>query len=114
MIDTKTSPYPTIGYEQFLAYSKIIETAINSAKAEAVNVQFDIKSILFIEFITIATSIDQSEFHVVEIDTFFLLCLADLNRLNIYYNNINNTLIWRKIETSIIFVIRRFEHLFLL
>ena len=38
MIDTETSAYSTAGYGQFLAYSKIIETAINSAKAEAVNV----------------------------------------------------------------------------
>ena len=110
MIDTKTSAYPTIGYEQFLAYSKIIETAINSAKAEAVNVQFDIKSISFIEFITIATPIGQAEFHVVEVDMFFLLCLTDLDRLSVYYNNINNTLIRREIETSIIFIIRRFGH----
>ena len=71
MIDTEASAYLTIGCEQFLAYNKIIETAINSVKTEAVNVQFDIKSISFIKFITIATFIDQIEFYVVKIDTFF-------------------------------------------
>ena len=114
MIDTETSTYSTIDYEQFLIYSKIIETVINLAKVEAVNVQFDIKSISFIKFIIITTSIDQIKFHIIKADTFFLLCLADLDRLNVYYNNINNTLIRKKIETSIIFVIRRFGHFFLL
>ena len=111
MIDTKTSRYSTIDYEQFLAYSKIIETIINLAKIEAVHVQFDMRSISFIKFITITIFISQVEFHVIKINTFFLLCLANFDRLNVYYNNINDTLIQKK---SIISVIRRFEHLFLL
>ena len=113
MIDTKISRYSTIDYKQFLAYSKIIETAINLVKIEVIHVQFDMKSISFIEFIIITTFIDQIEFHVVKIDTFFLLCLADLDRLNVYYNNINNILI-QIYKQLIISVIRRFEHLFLL
>ena len=113
MIDTKISRYSTTNYEQFLTYSKIIETVINLAKIEVVHVQFDIKSISFIKFIIITTSIDQVEFHVVKIDTFFLLCLTDLDQLSIYYNNINNILIQIH-KQLIIFVIRRFGHLFLL
>ena len=111
MIDTEISRYSTIDYEQFLAYSKIIETVINSAKAEIIHVQFDIKSISFIKSIIITISIDQIEFHVIKIDTFFLLCLADFDRLGVYYNNINDILVQKG---SIIFVIRRFGHLFLL
>ena len=114
MIDTKISTYSTIDYEQFLAYNKIIKTIINLIKIEVVYVQFDIKSISFIKFIIITIFIDQIKFHVVEIDTFFLLYLIDFDRLNVYYNNINNTLIRKKTKTSIIFVIRRFEHFFLL
>ena len=111
MIDTEISRYSTTDYEQFLAYNKIIETVINLVKTEAIHVQFDMKSISFIKFIIITTSIDQIKFHVVKIDTFFLLCLVDLDRLNVYYNNINDILIQKK---SITFVIRRFEHFFLL
>ena len=111
MIDTGASRYSTIGYGQFLAYNKITETVINLTKSGAVHVQFDIRSISFIKFIIITTSIDQAEFHVVKIDTFFLLCLADLDRLNVYYNNINDTLIQEESTTS---VICRFGHLFLL
>ena len=93
MIDTEISRYSTIDYEQFLAYSKIIETIINLAKVGAVHIQFDIRLISFIKFIIITISIDQAEFHVVKIDTFFLLCLIDFDQLNAYYNNINDTLI---------------------
>ena len=113
MIDTEISHYLTIDYEQFLAYSKIIETVINSVKAEAIHVQFDIKSISFINSIIITISIDQIKFHVVRVDTFFLLCLVNLDRLNVYYNNINDILIQAH-KQLIIFVICRFEHSFLL
>ena len=113
MIDIKISRYSTTDYEQFLAYSKITETAINSAKAEIIHVQFDIRSISFIKSIIITTFIDQVEFHVIKIDTFFLLCLADLDRLSVYYNNINDTLIQAH-KQLIISVIRRFGHSFLL
>ena len=41
MIDTEISRYSTIDYEQFLAYSKIIEIIINLTKIGAVHVQFD-------------------------------------------------------------------------
>ena len=113
MIDTEISRYSTIDYEQFLAYSKIIETVINSVKTKIIHVQFDIKSISFIKSIIITIFINQIEFHVIKIDTFFLLCLADLDRLNIYYNNINDTLIQAH-KQLIISVIRRFGHSFLL
>ena len=111
MIDTKISRYSTIDYEQFLTYNKIIKTIINSVKTKIIHVQFNIKSISFIKFIIISIFINQIEFHVIRIDTFFLLCLIDFDRLNIYYNNINDILVQKK---SIIFVIRRFEHSFLL
>ena len=111
MIDTKISRYSTIDYEQFLAYSKIIETIINSIKTKIIHVQFDIKSISFIKSIIITIFINQIEFHVIKIDTFFWLYLIDFDRLSVYYNNINDILIQKK---SIIFVIRRFEHSFLL
>ena len=82
-------------------------------KNEVVHVQFNMKSISFIEFIIITIFIDQIKFHVVKIDTFFLLCLVDLNRLNVYYNNINDILIQIH-KQLIISVICRFEHSFLL
>ena len=93
MIDTKISRYSTIDYEQFLTYSKIVETIINLAKTKVIHVLFDIKSISFIKLIIITIFINQIEFHVIKIDTFFLLCLTDFDQLNVYYNNINDILI---------------------
>jgi hypothetical protein len=44
--------------------------------------------------------------------TLFLLSLANMDKLRVYFNNLTNSLV---ISTSnIILVIRRFKHLFLL
>ena len=113
MIDTKTSKLSTVDYEQYLAYKTMNDdVTINSIKAKAIYVQFEIGFILFIESINIPTSIDQIEFHIVKIDTSFLLCLADLNRLKIYFNNVKNVLISE--NKKMFSMIKRFEHSFFL
>ena len=111
MIDTDASKYSTVGYEQYLTYKAIYDVNIDSSKAGIIYVQFEIGSISSIRFITIATSIDQVEFHIVKADTPFLLCLADLDRLKIYFNNVENALISKNKAFS---MIRRFEHFFFL
>ncbi len=50
------------------------------------------------------------EFHVVECDTFFLLCFEDTDKLNIYFNNLENLLI---ASTKSVPVVCRFDHPFL-
>jgi hypothetical protein len=50
------------------------------------------------------------EFHIVRADTSFLLCLADMDTLGVYYNNLTDCLVTP--ERSIP-VIRRFGHPFL-
>ena len=113
MIDTSASKYSTVGYEQYLAYKAINDDAtINFIKAGAIYVQFGIGFISSIKFINIATSIDRVEFHIVKTDTSFLLCLADLDRLKVYFNNVENVLISENKQTFS--MIRRFGHPFLL
>ena len=113
MIDTKASKFSTADYEQYLAYKAINDNVtINSIKAEAIYVQFEIDSISFIKSINISTSIDQIEFHIIKIDTPFLLCLVDLDRLKIYFNNVKNVLISENKKTFS--MIKRFEHSFFL
>jgi 6-pyruvoyl-tetrahydropterin synthase len=51
------------------------------------------------------------KFYVIKTNTFFLLNLADMNRLKVYFNNVENLLI-DKIKISSI--IKRFDHDFLL
>ena len=113
MIDTNASNRFTIDYEQFLTYSKDSQTSINTENVEVIHVQFEIDSISFIKSVNVITLIESIEFHVVKIDTPFLLCLTEMNRLKIYYNNIKNIFISNNMLMSIS-VIRRFDHSFLL
>lgn len=59
----------------------------------------------------ISTPIGSIKFHVVQADTSFLLCLANLDRLNVYYNKVTNSLVMKGHTIS---VIRRFGHPWLL
>ena len=59
----------------------------------AVNVQFGIGSTVLIGSVTVKTLIGLVDFYVVKADTPFLLCLIDIDRLQIYYNNTMDTLI---------------------
>jgi len=43
--------------------------------------------------------------------TLFLLSLADINKLRVYFNNLSNVIITLKGD---VLVVRRFKHLFLL
>ena len=113
MIDTDASKYSTVDYEQYLAYKTIHEVNIDSTKARTIYVQFGIGSISSIDSIDIATPIDRIEFHIIKADTSFLLCLVDLDRLKVYFNNVDNILISKKKEVSFS-VIRRFGHSFFL
>ena len=111
MIDTDASKYSTVDYEQYFAYKTIYDVNIDSSKAETIYVQFDIGFISSIKSIAITIPIDQVEFHIVKVDTSFLLCLVDLDRLKVYFNNVENILIS---ENKAFSVIRRFGHPFFL
>jgi hypothetical protein len=113
MIDSRASVRSTVDYEQYLAFIKNISIDLNHTKIETINVQFEIESIFSLESITIDTSIELVKFHVIKTDTSFLLSLADMNRLKVYFNNVENTLfmITKNRDLSII---RRFDHDFLL
>ncbi len=64
-----------------------------------------------VESLTINISFGLVKFHVIKADTFFLLSLADMNRLKVYFNNVENLLIDK---IKILSIIRRFDHDFLL
>jgi hypothetical protein len=116
MIDSDVSTRSTAEYDQYLAFKKnnIDSSAdLNPIKANAINVQFEIESISSIESLTIDISFELMKFHVVKTDTSFLLSLADMNRLKVYFNNIENIL-FMIIKNRSLSVIRRFDHDFLL
>ena len=75
-------------------------------------VQFGISSTSSVGSIVVETPIGQVEFHIMHAKTPFLLSLADMDKLGVYFNNLTNSLV---ISTSrSILVIRRFSHSFLL
>jgi hypothetical protein len=124
MIDSSASTKSTAEYDQYLVFKKHkIDSSIdlNVTKTETVNVQFDIESAQSIESLIIDISFEIMKFHVIKTDISFLLSLADMNRLKVYFNNVTNSLIQMiKIPDEILrkkesfSVIRRFDHEFLL
>jgi hypothetical protein len=113
IIDSKASIQSIVDYEQYLAFIKNIFIELDSIKVEAINVQFEIESILSLKSITIDISMRLVKFHVIKADTFFLLSLADINRLKVYFNNVENILFMITKNRSLS-IIRRFDHDFLL
>ena len=59
----------------------------------AVNVQFGISLTALIGLVVVKTLIGLVNFYIVKVDTPFLLYFADMDRLQVYYNNITDTLI---------------------
>jgi hypothetical protein len=112
MIDTSASKKSTAGYGQYLVYKSTTtdNTDINTTQTRVVNVQFGIGLIALIRSVTVKTPIGLVDFHIVKADTPFLLCLADMDRLRVYYNNVTDTLIGPALTLPIT---QRFGHPFL-
>jgi hypothetical protein len=112
MIDSKASLRSIVDYEQYLAFIKNIFIDLNRIKTDIVNVQFERKT-SSIKSLTIDISFEIVEFHVIKIDTLFLLSLADMNRLKVYFNNVENILFMIN-KNKDLSIIERFDHDFLL
>ncbi|CAD6501641.1 BgTH12-01891 [Blumeria graminis f. sp. triticale] len=113
MIDTGASKRSTAGYGQYNALQKLNNNVLNLNKLDKglVNVQFGIGSTSSIGLIKVDSLIRRIEFHVFRADTPFLLCLADMDKLKTYFNNLTNTLVT---PHGIVPVVRRFGHPFML
>ncbi|KAM4063754.1 cwf18 domain containing protein [Hirsutella rhossiliensis] len=57
--------------------------------------------------ITLNTPVGEVDFHIVNVPTPFLLCLADMDRLGVYLNNVTNELVGNGVSVP---VIRRWGH----
>jgi hypothetical protein len=110
MINIGASKRLTAGYSQYLAYKKVYNTTINIITVGAINIQFGIGSTLSIGLIIVNMLVGQAEFHIVEANTLFLLCLKDIDTLGVYYNNLKDLLV---VPSITILVIRRFGHPFI-
>ena len=111
MIDTGAAKRSTAGYGQFQALQRDTGIQIDQSTKGKVNIQFGIGTTSSIGSVVIDTPIGQVEFHIVNADTPFLLSLADLDGLKVYFNNLKDVLVTQNGDVP---VVRRFGHPFLL
>jgi hypothetical protein len=112
VVDTGASKKSTAGYSQFRALQQLnLAVELDTSTKGQVIVQFRIRSTSSIGTTNVHTLIGEVQFHIVDANTPFLLCLADIDKLQVYYNNIQDVLVTCTRE---VLVVRRFRHAFLL
>jgi hypothetical protein len=112
MVDTGASKKSTAGYGQFQALQRVNQNIrLDTLTKGQVSVQFGIGIASSIGTVEVNSLIGKVHFHVVHADTPFLLCLADMDSLQVYYNNLKDIIITC---TGAVQVVRRFGHPFLL
>jgi hypothetical protein len=106
--------------EQFKALERMSNDVKLNTKTIESSIKFGIDNTLILEFVDLNTSFEIITFHIIEMNTSFLLCLNDLNRLRIYFNNLINEMIQKMSDIQISSkirrhsIIRRYDHAFLL
>ena len=112
MVDTGASKKSTGGYGQFEALQAADPSIrLDTSTKGQVNIQFGIGSASSIGTTELNSPVGKIQFHIIYVDTPFLLSLADIDRLQVYYNNLINTIVTPVKEVP---VVRRFGHPFLL
>jgi hypothetical protein len=112
MVDTDASKESTADYRQFQALQRVDQTIrLDTLTKGQVSVQFGISMAFSIETVEVDSLIGKVHFYVVHANTPFLLCLADIDSLQVYYNNLKDIIIT---HTGAVQVVRRFGYLFLL
>jgi hypothetical protein len=114
VVDTGASKKSMASYSQFRALQQLnpaIELELDTSTKRQVIVQFGIRSTFSIDTANIHTLIDKVQFYIVDTNIPFLLYLTDIDKLQMYYNNIQNILVTCTREVS---VVRCFRYIFLL
>jgi hypothetical protein len=113
IIDISALQYSTAGYEQFQALQRTNSSiTLNETIKGQVKVQFSISFTSSISSTKVETPIGQVEFYIIIANTPFLLSLADMDKLGVYFNNLTNSLVTS--TGNSVLVVRRFGHSFLL
>ncbi len=93
LIDHDAADYSFESIEQFTILQRINKTFLILNKKRIISFKFDIDEIFSIDTINLKTFVDVITFHIVLVHTSFLLCLVDMNRLRLYFNNLINMFI---------------------
>jgi hypothetical protein len=113
VIDTGAAKFSTAGYPQFRALQRVDRTVtLDETTKGTARVQFGIGATSSVGSAKVSTPIGQVVFHIMDAKTPFLLCLTDMDKLGVYFNNLENKLVTPKGHA--VPVVRRFGHPFLL
>ena len=94
IIDTGVSRKSITDYRQFQALQTVdLFVKLDTLTKGQVNVQFRIGTVSLIGTVYINSPIGKIQFHVIQANIPFLFCLADMDELQMYYNNFKNVLI---------------------
>jgi len=95
MPDSGASTVSTAGRQQFLALQRMDpKVQLNTSRKGEERVRFgDGEPVESLGVVTINTPFGMVDFHVMETATPFLLCLKDMDRLGVHFNNVENTLV---------------------
>jgi hypothetical protein len=103
LIDHDVADFFSKDIEQFTILQRINKATLSLNKNKIISFRFDIDEAFFIDTISLNTSIDVITFHIVLVHTSFLLCLVDINRLRLYFNNLINMFIEKQSSIKILF-----------
>ncbi|KAI0998087.1 hypothetical protein K3495_g10102 [Podosphaera aphanis] len=93
MIDTGAAKVSTGGQDQFYALRKTLNLELESKTAGQAKICFGIGTATSIGSTTVRTPIGEIVLHILPSDTPFLLCLRDMDRLNVRFDNLRNILV---------------------
>ena len=116
LIDSNAATRSTGSIGQLKALQKIDDTIqLDQSTAESANFVFDIESTDLIESVKINTLIESIIFHIINVNIFFLLCFANLDKSETFFNNVTNKIIQQHQKSPKSHpVFRKYEHAFLL
>ena len=116
LINSKTATRSTGDIGQLKTLQKVDDTIqLDQSTAGSANFVFGIKSTGSIKSININTPIEPITFHIISVNILFLLCLANLDKSEAFFNNVTNKVIQQHQNSPRShFVFRKYGHAFLL
>ena len=116
LIDSNAATRSTSDIGQLKVLQKIDDTIqLDQSTTKLANFVFGIESTGSIESINISTSIESITFHIISVNIFFLLCFANLDKSETFFNNVTNKVIQqhqKSLRSHLVF--KKYGHAFFL
>jgi hypothetical protein len=109
LIDIGAAKRSTTGFNQYFVYQELFNIPLNISDEYKVAIRFGIGITTTLGAIHVNMSLDVVDFYVANTDTPFLLSLENIDRLKVYYNNVNDKVVLQTTGNEIP-IIYRFGH----